>query len=83
VADSRLGFVRGEGLRASSLGRWNGIAYYVIVAVPVVRDALGLGWPGRRLVMALGWGLVATTGVSMVDRLRRLAASRRARGSPA
>ncbi|MGH0032486.1 MAG: CDP-alcohol phosphatidyltransferase family protein [Myxococcota bacterium] len=56
-------------LRASWLGRWNGIAYYVIVAIPVVRDALGLGWPPAWLVLGLGWALVASTGVSMVDRL--------------
>jgi len=66
--DSRVG--AGRPLRASWLGRWNGIAYYVIVAVPIVRDALTLHWPGPVLVQALGWGLVATTLVSMVDRLR-------------
>jgi hypothetical protein len=38
--------------------------------VPLVRDALALGWPGPRLVLALGWLLVATTVVSMLDRLR-------------
>jgi len=74
--DSKL--MRSRGLRASSLGRWNGIAYYVIVAIPVVRDALGLGWPGAGLVRALGWALVASTLLSITDRLRLLA---RARGS--
>jgi phosphatidylglycerophosphate synthase len=67
------------GLRGSALGRWNGIAYYAIVAVPLVRDALGLAWPGAGLVRALGWILAGTTLASMADRLRR---SRRARGSP-
>ncbi|HEY8152833.1 MAG TPA: CDP-alcohol phosphatidyltransferase family protein [Myxococcota bacterium] len=74
--DSKL--MRSRGLRASALGRWNGIAYYVIVAVPVVRDALGLGWPGPSLVRALGWALVVSTLLSISDRLRLLA---RARGS--
>ena len=74
--DSRL--MRSRGLRASALGRWNGIAYYVIVAIPVVRDALGLGSPGAGLVRALGWALIATTLLSISDRLRLLA---RARGS--
>jgi len=74
--DSRL--MRSRGLRASSLGRWNGIAYYVIVAIPVVRDALGLGWPGAGLVRALGWALVVSTLLSISLRLRLLA---RARGS--
>jgi phosphatidylglycerophosphate synthase len=57
-------------LRRSRLGHWNGIAYYVIVAVPVMRDALGLAWPGAGLVLALGWLLVALTVVSMSVRLR-------------
>jgi phosphatidylglycerophosphate synthase len=79
--DSRV-FAR-AGLHGSALGRWNGIAYYVVVGVPVVRDALGWGWPGAWLVVALGWGLVLSTLLSMRGRLRRLAAVRRARGSPA
>lgn len=66
--DSRA--LAGAPLRASSLGRWNGIAYYVVVAVPVVRDALGLGWPGETLVRGLGWALAASTALSMADRLR-------------
>jgi cardiolipin synthase len=72
--DSRL--MQARGLRSSSLGRWNGIAYYVIVAVPVVRDALGLGWPGPGLVRALGWALVASTLLSISLRLRLLARAR-------
>jgi len=67
VIDSRAGATRH--LRASFLGRWNGIAYYVIVAVPLVRDALDLPWPGAGLVQALGWALVASTLLSMADRL--------------
>jgi phosphatidylglycerophosphate synthase len=70
-----------DALRASFVGRWNGIAYYVIVAVPIVRDALGIGWPGAGLLAALGWLLVASTLVSMADRL--IARLRTARGSPA
>ena len=66
--DSR--WLGARGLRGSALGRWNGIAYYVIVAVPVVRDALALGWPGAGLVRALGWALVVSTLVSISDRLR-------------
>jgi cardiolipin synthase (CMP-forming) len=59
-----------SGLFPTRLGRWNGIAYFVIAAIPIVRDALGLGWPGPTLVMTLGWALVASTLVSMSDRLR-------------
>ena len=68
AVDSRVGPERP--LRASWLGRWNGIAYYVILAVPIVRDALSLAWPGPGLVMALGWLLVVSTLLSMLDRLR-------------
>lgn len=58
-----------SGLRGSALGRWNGIAYYAVVGVPVLRDALGLVWPGDAAVRALGWLLVASTVASIGDRL--------------
>jgi len=70
VLDSRT--LAGRPLRASRLGRWNGIAYYVLVATPVVRDALGLAWPGASWTVAIGWGLVASTACSMLDRLLAL-----------
>ena len=70
VLDSRA--IAGRPLRASQLGRWNGIAYFVLLGVPVVRDALGLGWPPAALVTILGWLLVAATLVSMLDRARAL-----------
>jgi cardiolipin synthase len=69
--DSRA--LAGRPLRASALGRWNGIAYFVLLGTPVVRDALGLAWPPAALVRALGWALVATTCLSMLDRLAALA----------
>ena len=77
VFDSRAAGSRG--LWASPLGRWNGIAYFVVVGIPVVRDALGLAWPGTPLVRALGWLLVASTLVSMADRARALWAALRSR----
>lgn len=72
--DSRA--VLGQALRASALGRANGIAYYVLLGIPLVRDSLALAWPGQALVQALGWLLVATTLLSMADRLRALLAGR-------
>jgi CDP-diacylglycerol--glycerol-3-phosphate 3-phosphatidyltransferase len=69
---------KASGPRPSSLGRWNGIAYYVIVAIPIVRDALGIDWPGPSFVMALGWLLIGSTLVSMGD---RLVGSRRRKGN--
>ncbi len=70
VVDSKS--LAGRPLRASRLGRWNGIAYYVAVAVPIVRDTLGWSWPGAALVWWLAAGLVATTLVSMADRVLAL-----------
>lgn len=68
--DSRA--LAGRPLRASSLGRWNGIAYFVLLGIPVVRDGLGLGWPPASWVAAIGWALVVTTLVSMGDRVLAL-----------
>jgi CDP-diacylglycerol--glycerol-3-phosphate 3-phosphatidyltransferase len=65
--DSRV--VQGKALRASWLGRWNGVAYYVMVAVPVIRNALGIGWPWDWLVQAMAWALVLTTCTSILDRV--------------
>ncbi len=73
--DSRV--IQGNGLVASALGRWNGIAYFVPIGTVVVRDALGLGWPAAPLVLGLGWLLVASTLLSMADRARALRRARR------
>jgi hypothetical protein len=48
----------------------------VIAAIPIVRDAFALGWPGPTLVSALAWVLIASTIASMLDRLRLLTARR-------
>jgi phosphatidylglycerophosphate synthase len=80
--DSRV--IRGSALRASALGRWNGIAYFVPVGTVVVRDALGIAWPAPRLVLWLGWALFVSTLLSMADRalaLRRAPGPGRAPGS--
>ncbi|MEE2664664.1 MAG: CDP-alcohol phosphatidyltransferase family protein [Myxococcota bacterium] len=69
----------GWALRASALGRWNGIGYFVVLGIPVVRDGLSIGWPSQGLPFALGWVLVVSTLVSMADRLRTSRAARSAR----
>ena len=58
----------GAELRTSMLGRYNGIAYFVMVGIPVVREALGLSWPPLSWIAALAWLLVLSTGASMLDR---------------
>ena len=78
--DSRA--LAGRRLRTSELGRLNGIAYFALLGVPVVRDALGLGWPSPALVSGLGWLLVASTLLSMADRGITWTLSRKVRDSP-
>ena len=68
VVDSRAH--AGRRLRASRVGRYNGIAYFALVAAPLARDLCGLGWPSAPVVRALGWALAATTLFSMADRFR-------------
>lgn len=80
AADSRV--LAGRSLRTSFLGRNNGIAYYVLLGTPIVRETLGLGWPGPGLLQALGWLLVVTTLVSMSDRALMLLLNRKVRDSP-
>jgi phosphatidylglycerophosphate synthase len=60
----------GVPLRGSALGRWNGIAYYALLATPLARDALALAWPSAALIHAFGWCLAATTVVSILLRMR-------------
>ena len=61
--------LKGQPLRASSLGRYNGIAYYVyaafLIGLPLLADTFLT--PG--IIYAVGWGLVLSTLLSMLDRL--------------
>ena len=66
VLDSKA--LAGQRLRGSLIGRWNGVAYFVLAGVPTVRDGLGLDWPALPWVRALAWALIATTLLSMVER---------------
>ena len=66
VMDSRS--LEGHALRASFLGRWNGILYFLPLGIVASREGLGLAVPSDGLVRALGAALVASTGFSMLDR---------------
>lgn len=66
VLDSRA--LAGAVLRTSLIGRYNGIAYYVLAGIPIIRNATGLGWPPDSWVAAIAWLLVLTTLLSMADR---------------
>jgi hypothetical protein len=74
VLDSRT--LAGQPLRASAVGRWNGVCYFVPVGIVVTREALGLSRPTDRLVAGLAWILVATTLLSIADRAFSLIALR-------
>ena len=77
VLDSKS--LAGRELRASFLGRWNGILYFVPPGIVVTRDVLGLSWPEDSLLHILGVGLVLSTLVSMLDRAWTLVGIRRNR----
>lgn len=74
VADSRV--LAGQELRASRIGRYNGIAYFVLVGTPIMRNLLGWSWPSDALLHGMGWIFVVTTAVSMIDRRRARIARR-------
>ncbi len=66
VLDSR--WLAGEPLRASGLGRWNGILYFVPLGITVTRESAGLAQPSDRVVALLAYALAASTAVSIADR---------------
>lgn len=57
----------GRALRASKLGRYNGIAYYVLLGVVVGSQAIGVDWLSA--IRLAAWVLVVATLTSMLDRL--------------
>lgn len=65
--DSRV--LSGQVLRASLIGRWNGVFYFVAPGILVTREALGLSIPPDTWIRAIGWLLLVSTLVSMGDRL--------------
>lgn len=73
LLDSRA--LAGQALRASRLGRWNGIGYFVIAGVAICSAALDLAM--HAWVMGAAWVLVASTIVSMFERWWALARLRR------
>ena len=66
MVDSKA--LSGQTLRTNWLGRNNGIAYYILVGVPVVRNSLALNWPGDVLIELFAWLLLATTAASIIER---------------
>ena len=74
VVDSKA--ILGQSLRASLLGRYNGIAYFVLAGWPVMQNGLNLHPIDDHWFYWVSWALLTSTAVSMLDRLLAL---RRAR----
>lgn len=74
MLDSRA--LAGQPLRSSYLGRYNGIAYYVLAGFPIMQLTLGLTVIPFEWFYWIGWGLVITTAISMMDRLVTLLSNR-------
>lgn len=70
VLDSNA--LSGRALRSSFLGRWNGIAYYVLAGVPIGLALVEFSFISAAWIMLVGWILVASTIVSMLDRAQAL-----------
>jgi len=66
----------GQPLRTSSLGRYNGIAYFVFAGFPIMQLALQITLIPFHLFIWIGWGLVVTSLISMIDRLVTLLSNR-------
>jgi len=64
--DSRS--LSGRPLRASRLGRYNGIAYYVLAGFPSMQHALAIYLLPETWFMWIGWVLTISTLASITDR---------------
>ena len=67
MLDSRA--LAGQPLRTSFIGRYNGIAYFVFAGWPIMQKTLNLTPIDWEWFNFIGWGLVLTTAISMLDRL--------------
>ena len=67
VVDS--GALKKKGLVPSLMGRWNGIAYFVLVAVPVTQEAFGFQLVSDYYIIIAGWALCTLTVFSMIERM--------------
>lgn len=59
----------GRPLRASLLGRYNGIAYFILVSVVIGQEALQLHLINASWILWAAWALIVSTLVSISDRL--------------
>lgn len=66
VLDS--GTLKKKGLVPSKMGRWNGIAYFVLVAIPLVQNSFDFQLFSDRQILVGGWAMCVMTLASMFDR---------------
>jgi phosphatidylglycerophosphate synthase len=64
--------LKGHPLRSSQLGRYNGICYFILAGFPIMQHALDITLLPFNLFQWIGWGLVLTTAISMIDRFTTL-----------
>ena len=65
--DSRV--LEGHPLRGSQIGRYNGLAYFFLAGFPIIQEGLDFRPIPYDWVQWLAWLLVATTLLSMANRL--------------
>lgn len=70
VTDSKA--ISGQFLRTSLVGRYNGIAYFILAGILIIRNAMEWSWPTNALTLAISWVLIITTVISIADRLHVL-----------
>jgi phosphatidylglycerophosphate synthase len=64
--------LQGLSLRASRLGRYNGISYFILAGWLIIQQSLGIELLSDTILLAAGWCLVISTLTSMLDRLLTL-----------
>ena len=73
------GILSGRRLRTNALGKGNGLGYFVLPGTIIAREVFELRWLPDLPIDALAWLLVATTLVSMGERLLYLMKAHRSR----
>jgi len=61
--------LQGQPLRSSKLGRYNGIAYFVVAGFPILQPVVGLELLTKAQIQWFSWLMVTTTLISMLDRV--------------
>ncbi len=60
--------LQGQPLRASKIGRYNGIFYFIVCGFPILQPVVGLYPLSDQHILWFSWILVASTVISMADR---------------